>query len=103
MTFLNLAANVFLVAVLSGVFNRAGYLLWFLLLVAACGASLAYGITRQQFSFVAYAAVYGYIGLSSVLMRDVNNANEILTWFVITGIAMLALLFRIARRFGRET
>jgi len=103
LTFLNLAANVFLVAVLSGVFNRVGYLLWFLLLVAACAASLAYGLTRKQFSFVAYATVYGYVGLSSVLLRDVNNANEILTWFVITGIVMLVLLFRMARRFGRET
>jgi hypothetical protein len=102
-TWLNLAANVFLVAVLSGVFKREGYWLWFLLLVAACGASLAYGVTRKQFSFVAYAAIYGYIGLSSVLLRGVNNVNELLTWFVITGIAMLALLFRIARRFGRET
>jgi len=102
LTWLNLAANVFLVAVLSGVFNRVGYMLWFLLLVAACGASLAYGLRRKQFSFVAYAAVYGYAGLSSVLMRNVNNTNEILTWFVLTGIAMLVLLFRIARRYGRE-
>jgi Predicted membrane protein (DUF2157) len=102
-TFLNLAANVLFVAVLSGVFNRTGYLPWFLLLIAACGASLAYGLTRKQFSFVAYATVYGYIGLSSVLMRDVNNTNGILSYFVVTGIAMLILLFGMARRFGRET
>lgn len=103
LTFLNLAANVFFVAVLSGVFNRTGYLLWFLLLLAACGASLAYGLTRRQFSFVAYATVYGYVGLSSVLLRHTINTNLMLTWFVITGIAMLALLFRMARRFGRDT
>jgi hypothetical protein len=103
LTWLNLATNVFLVAVLSGVFNREGYWLWFLLLVAACAASAAYGLTRKQFSFVAYATVYGYVGLSSVLLRDVNNVNELLTWFVLTGIAMLVLLFRMARRFGRET
>jgi hypothetical protein len=103
LTFLNLAANVFFVAVLSGVFNRKGYLLWFLLLVAVCGASLAYGLTRRQFSFVAYATVYGYVGVSSVLLRHVNNTNAILTWFVLTGIATLGLLFGMARRFVRET
>src|SRR5580658_10441615 len=49
LTWLNLAANVFLVAILSGVFNRTGYLLWFLILVAACASSVVYGVTRKQF------------------------------------------------------
>lgn len=102
LTWLNLSANVFFVAVLSGVFQRDGYALWFLILVAACAASLIYGLGRKHFSFVAYAAVYGYAGLSSVLLRLIHNSNEILTYFVVTGIAMLALLFGIARRFGRE-
>jgi len=103
LTWLNLATNVFFVAVLSGVFQHEGYLQWFLLLVAACGASLAYGLRRKQFSFVAYATVYGYVGVSSVLLRGVDSTNVILTWFVVTGIAMLGLLFGMARRFGRET
>jgi len=101
-TFLNVAANVLLAAVLSGVFGREGYLLWFLLLLAGCGASLAYGLARKQFAFVAYAAVYGYIGLSSVLLRDMNDGTTILTYFVVTGIAMLVTLILIARRFRRE-
>ena len=42
-------------------FNREGYLVWLLCLVAACGASLAWGLKRRQFAFVAYAAVYGVI------------------------------------------
>ena len=68
-TYLNIAANVLFWAVLSGVFNRQGYGLWFLALLVACGASLAWGLARRQFAFVAYAAVYGYIGVSSILIR----------------------------------
>jgi hypothetical protein len=102
LTYLNLAANVFFVALLSGVFHREGYALWFLLLLAACGCSLAYGLTRKQFSFVAYAAVYGYIGVSSVLIRGIHDSKAALTYFVVTGILMLVLLAGIARRFGRE-
>ena len=101
-TYLNLAANVFLVAVLSGVFNHDNYGWWFLLLLAGCGVALAYGLMVKQFSYVAYAAVYGYVGVSSVLMRHVNDSQVILSYYVITGIGMLLLLFAIARRFGKE-
>ena len=101
-TYLNIAANVLFWAVLSGVFQREGYGVWFLALLAVCGASLAWGLTRRQFSFVAYAAVYGYVGVSSILIRQIRGDTAILSYFVITGVAMLVLLVLIARRFGRE-
>ncbi len=101
-TYLNVVANVLFWAVLSGVFERESYGLWFLLLIAACGASLAWGLTRRQFAFVAYAAVYGYIGVSSVLIRNVNDATLIFGYFTVTAIGMLVMLVFIARRFGRH-
>jgi hypothetical protein len=101
-TYLNIAANVLFWALLSGVFNRQDYGVWFLALVAACGASLAWGLARRQFSFVAYAAVYGYVGISSILIRDIEGDTAILSYFVFTGVAMLVMLVLIARRFGRE-
>jgi Predicted membrane protein (DUF2157) len=100
-TYFNIVANVLFWALLSGVFNRQGYGLWFLALLIACGASLAWGLTRRQFAFVAYAAVYGYVGVSSMLIRGVTDITFALSYFVITGIAMLAVLVQIARRFGR--
>jgi hypothetical protein len=100
--YLNIAANVLFTALLSGVFNRQGYGLWFLALLAACGASLTWGLRRRQFSFVAYSAVYGYVGISSILIRDIHNSTAILSYFVVTGVAMLVMLVTIARRFGRE-
>jgi hypothetical protein len=102
-TYLNIAANVFFWAVLSGVFQSQGYAVWLLALVAACGASLAWGLARRQFSFVAYAAVYGYVGVSSILIRDMHGDTAVLSYFLITGVAMLVMLVTIARRFGRET
>jgi hypothetical protein len=101
-TYLNIAANVLFWALLSGVFNREGYIVWLLGLLAACGASLAWGLVRRQFSFVAYAAVYGYVGISAILVRDMNDSAAILSYFVLTGIAMLVMLVVIARRFARE-
>ncbi len=100
-TYLNIAANVLFWALLSGVFNRQNDALWLLALLAACAASLAWGISRRQFSFVAYAAVYGYIGISSILIRDMHSATALFSYFVITGAAMLVMLVIIARRFGK--
>jgi hypothetical protein len=101
-TWLNIAANVLFWALLSGVFNRQGYVVWFLALLAACGASLAWGLSHRQFSFVAYAAVYGYVGVSSIVIRDIHGDTSVLSYFVVTGFAMLIMLVQIARHIGRE-
>lgn len=101
-TYLNIAANVLFWALLSGVFQRDSSSAWSLFLLAACGASFAWGLTRRQFPFVAYAAVYGYIGVSSILIRDMNSSTAILSYFVFTGVAMLVMLILIARSFGKE-
>jgi hypothetical protein len=101
-SYLNIAANVLFWAVLSGVFQREGYAVWLLALLAVAGASLAWGLKYRRFSFVAYAAVYGYIGFSSLLIRNIESGTAIMSYFVFTGIAMLAFLVGIARRFGRE-
>lgn len=100
-TYLNIAANVLFWAVLSGVFDRE-YGLWVPALLAVCGSSLAWGLARRQFAFVAYAAVYGYVGVSSIVVRNVNGDTNILGYFVVTGAMMLVLLILIARRFGRQ-
>jgi len=101
-TYLNIAANVLFWALLSGVFHRQGYFVWLLCLLAACVASLVWGLARRHFSFVAYAAVYGYVGVSAILIRDMESLSAILSYFFITGIAMLIVLILVARRFGRE-
>ena len=100
-TYLNVAANVLFWAILSGVLDSQDYGLWFVGLLIACAASLVWGLRRRQFAFVAYAAVYGYVGVSSMLLRNALDETFILFYFVITAIAMIVMLVQIARRFGR--
>jgi hypothetical protein len=100
-TYLNIVANVLFWTLLSGVFEQQSFGLWFLVLLIACGASLAWGLARRQFAFVAYATVYGYVGVSSILIRNITDETFVLGYFVITAIAMLVLLVQIARRFGK--
>jgi len=100
-TYLNVVANVLFWALLSGVFDPQGYGLWFLALLIACGVSLAWGLMRRQFAFVAYAAVYGYVGASSLVLRVITDESAVLSYFVVSGVAMLVALVQIGRRFGR--
>ena len=100
-TYLNVVANVLFWALLFGVFEEEGYGLWLVALIVACSASLAWGLARRQFAFVAYSAVYGYVGVSSMLLRSLKDQTAILSYFVFTGVGMLVMLIVIARRFGR--
>ena len=100
-TYSNIVANVLFWALLSGVFDRRSYGLWFFALLIACGVSLAWGLARRQFAFVAYAAVYGYVGISSLFLRAVTDESAVLFYFVVSGVTMLVLLVQIGRRFGR--
>ena len=102
-TYLNIVANVLFWAALSGVFEDESFGLWFLFLLVACGASVAWGASRRQFAFVAYAAVYGYVGVSSLFLRGVHDDTAVLSYFVVSGVAMLVLLIQIGRRFGRQS
>ena len=100
-TYLNVATNVLFWAILSGVFEQEGNGLWLVCLLIACAAALAWGLKRRQFVFVAYAAVYGYVGVSSLLVRNVSDFTLILLYFVLTAIAMIVMLVLVARHFGR--
>jgi hypothetical protein len=101
-TYLNIVANVLFWTLLSGVFNREGYGIWLLALLLACGASLAWGLARHHFVFVAYSAVYGYVGVSSLFIRSIGDSSALLGYFVVSGVAMLVVLVQIGRRLGRS-
>jgi hypothetical protein len=100
-TYLNVAANVLFWAILSGVFEQDGNGLWLVFLLIACGSSLAWGLKRRQFAFVAYAAVYGYVGVSTMIVRNAPDPYFVVMYFIVTAIAMVVMLVHIAHRFGR--
>ena len=100
-TYLNVAANVLFWAILSGIFDARSNGLWLVALLGACLASLVWGIKRRQFASVAYAAVYGYIGVSWMLLRHASENILILAYFLLSATAMIVMLVQVARRFGR--
>ncbi len=43
----------------------------------------------------------GYVGVSSLILRGIHDESAVLSYFVISGVAMLVVLIQIGRRFGR--
>ena len=101
-TYFHVAANVLFIAFLSGVIERS--LLWFYFpaLLALAAASAAGGIRFRRFAFVVYAALYGYIGISSEAVRHTKGLIPTLMYFLISGVLMVILIGMLARQTGGD-
>ena len=52
--------------------------------------------------FVAYGIIYGYVGITVEVLRDVRNATAFFSYFLVTGTLVILALVILARRFGRD-
>jgi hypothetical protein len=99
-THLHLAATAAFVALTSGAWTDSG-LLYLAGLLALAAISMAYGIRYRQFAFVAYGAVYPYVGISLRLTRHWRDTATF-GYGVVSASAMVVLMVYVARRFGRD-
>jgi hypothetical protein len=103
-TYLHVATNVVLWALVSGVvagdLTRAW--LWVLGLLGAGGVVIVGGVRFRRFSFVVYGVVYGYLGLSDQLLRAIDSFTAGLAYVAVSSTIVIASLVVVARRFGRE-
>jgi hypothetical protein len=100
--YLQLGANVVLLAGISGVLDgRAEWAyLGFLLMLSA--AAIYLGIRYQRVAFVAYGTLYGYAGLSIRVLDVVDGTTQGLVYLIITGSMVVMALVVLARRIGRD-
>jgi hypothetical protein len=100
-TYLHVAANAAFVALVSGIASEQHRLIFFAMLIGLSGLSILMGIRFRRFAFVVYGTIYGYIGLSIELLRSARELAPVLAYFILTGIAVIALIAKLARRLGR--
>jgi hypothetical protein len=101
-TYLTIAGNLLMVALLGGLFNFESLRLAFVLgLAAACFMLDRYGRRRSKdhggsFLFLLMSAVYGYIGLTYLFfhyLHPVRWGDGLYYWyFILTGIALVVYL-----------
>jgi hypothetical protein len=102
-TYLHVAANVLLIALLSGVESPGReWRLYLLALLGLAGFAVVGGVRFRRFVFVAYGVVYGYLAISVRVLHGVRSLNASLAYFVVSGTIMILALAAVARRFGRE-
>ncbi len=100
--YLHVAANAVLAALVSGAIEWNSSAMWEITLVLASAASIALGARYSRFAFVVYGFMYGYVGVSAqVVVRQLRGATEVLLYFVLSALAVVAALVAMARRRGR--
>jgi len=100
--YLHVAVNVALAAAVAGVFDSSASPLYFVLLLALAGGSIFAGVRSARFAFVAYGAIYGYIGVSDLILRNTHDFTAVLAYIAVSATAVIVLLVVLARRFGRD-
>ncbi len=87
-TYLHVAANVLFIALVSGATSSQGYLS---ALLALAAVSIFGGVRFGELAFAAYGTVYGYAGITSVVLRNAESTTFVLGYLVTSG--LLALFF----------
>ena len=112
-TYLHVAANVLFVALLSGISETTLYdryrvgtpfdqsSLYLTALLGLAALAIFAGVRFNRFAFVAYGVVYGYLGISIPVLRQVSSFTALLAYFVISGTIVILALVALARRLGR--
>ena len=101
-TYIHIAANVIMMATISGVVERGTGLVYLAALLALSALAIYLGIRFHRFAFVAYGTLYGYAGVSIRLLNYIGGPILGFWYFIITGVMVVAALTVVARRFGRD-
>jgi hypothetical protein len=102
-TYLHVAVNVLLLALLSGVGASGGEgAIYLSALLGLSAIAIVQGVRFKRFAFVVYGVLYGYAGLTGRLLREVRSFSAGLAYFVVSGIVVVTALVALARRFGRD-
>lgn len=103
-TYLTIAGNLLMIALLGGLFNFEGLRLWFALGLAAACFMFDYYARRSRrlrsttavdgsFLFLLMSTVYGYIGVTYLFFHYLHPDDGIYYWyFIATGIALVYYL-----------
>jgi hypothetical protein len=101
-TYCHIAALAMFTALLSGVVEHISPMYLLALIGIACIAIYG-GIHFAKFAFVAYAILFGYVGISVELVRVLSlDSTATLAYVAVSGSLVIFVISSLARRIGRE-
>jgi Predicted membrane protein (DUF2157) len=101
-TYLHVASNVALAALVSGVASGEPRWLWIAGLILACAFVIERGMRTLRFAYVVYGTAYGYVGLSIRIVDAIGDFGFALLYFVVSSLAVIISLVAVSHRLGRE-
>ena len=98
--YLNFAAHFLCIALISGVAQYKIFSLYFPGLLLASVALVYYSVKIRKFLYMLYAVIYGYIGISIVIVDQIHGETIfIFSYFILTSMLVIGLIFGISRKF----
>jgi len=98
--YLNFAIHFLGLALIAGVAQYKILSLYFPALLVACAALAFYSVRARKFLYMLYAVIYGYIGISIVIVDFIHRETFLVfAYFIITSLAVVGLIFKMSRRF----
>lgn len=113
-TYSNFGVHILMIACLTGLmwsgigFNggddNGGYLVWFLFLIGAVAFCYAQALKKKSFYFLLMVVLYGYVGLSYVVIKALIQIDSIgafyagLMYFIGSGIGAVIFLVNVNKR-----
>jgi len=93
-TYLNIGLNVLFWATLSGVFEQGWSSPYNIVLAALVTAAVWWALRERRFQYFLYGITYGYIGLSSLVLKDIHATPDVSLYILISSSALIYLIFR---------
>jgi hypothetical protein len=103
--YLNFGVHFLCIALLSGVAQCKFLSIYFPVLLLACVALAYYSIKVRKLLYIFYAVIYGYIGISIVIVHQIGPQGGILfmsSYFILTSLLVIGLIFKISNMFREE-
>lgn len=105
-TYSNFGTHILFVSCLAAIFNfYTFYIFWFLLLIAICWFFYRKAITEKSFYFMLLLTLYGYIGLSYVIIRILSAINSdmagiyiAILYFIASAVGMIMFLVNMNKK-----
>lgn len=101
--YLNFAVHFLCLALISGVLERKLWSPYFPALILSCAACAFYAVSVRRFLYMLFALLYGYIGLSIVVVDGIHRETFfVFLYFMVTSAMMLLLIFAVSRKFKEK-
>jgi len=101
--YLNFAVHFLCIALISGVAQYKILSLYFPGFLTACAALAFYSVRVRKFLYTLFAVIYGYIGISIVVVDQIHRETFLMfAYFILTPLLIIGLIFKVSRKFKEQ-